>query len=98
MEKAARLKKKVIGAMIYPAVVITIAVGIVSMIMIFVIPKFEQIFKDFKTDLPGITKILLAISRWFANDYGWAYVLFAPIGIMLIVKLIRISQRGHYAV
>jgi type IV pilus assembly protein PilC len=98
MEKAAKLKKKVIGAMIYPAVVITIAVGIVSMIMIFVIPKFEQIFKDFKTELPGITKILLAISRWFANDYGWAYVLFAPIGIMLIVKLVRISQGGRYAV
>ena len=41
MEKAAKLKKKVIGAMIYPAVVITIAVGVVSMIMIFVIPKFK---------------------------------------------------------
>jgi type IV pilus assembly protein PilC len=98
MEKAAKLKKKVIGAMIYPAVVITIAVAIVSMIMIFVIPKFEQIFKDFKTELPGITKVLLAISRWFANDYGWAYVLFAPIGIMLLIKLIRISQGGRYAV
>src|SRR3954466_8310227 len=71
MEKEAKLKKKVIGAMIYPAVVITIAVGIVSMIMIFVIPKFEQIFKDFKTDLPGITKILLAFSGWFPNAYGW---------------------------
>jgi len=98
MEKAAKLKKKVIGAMIYPAVVITIAVAIVSMIMIFVIPKFEQIFKDFKTELPGITQVLLAVSRWFAQDYGWAYVLFAPIGIMLLVKLIRISQGGRYAV
>jgi type IV pilus assembly protein PilC len=98
MEKAAKLKKKVIGAMIYPAVVITIAVGIVSMIMIFVIPKFEQIFKDFKTDLPGITKILLAVSRWFANDYGWAYVLFSPIAFMLLIKLIKISEGGKYFV
>src|SRR3954470_11526346 len=98
MEKDARLKKKVIGAMIYPAVVISIAVAIVSMIMIFVIPKFEQIFKDFKTDLPGITKILLSVSRWFANEYGWAYVLFAPIAMMLIVKLVRISEGGKYAV
>src|SRR3954451_10144562 len=76
MEKAAKLKKKVVGAMIYPAVVITIAVGIVSMIMIVVIPKFEGIFKDFGAKLPGITQLLLDISRWFANDYGWAYVLF----------------------
>src|ERR1043165_8252032 len=78
MEKAAKLKKKVIGAMIYPAVVISIAIGIVSMIMVFVIPKFEAIFRDFKTELPGVTKVLLAVSRWFANDYGWAYVLFSP--------------------
>src|SRR4051794_39380376 len=88
MEKAAKLKKKVIGAMIYPCVVISIAIGIVSMIMIFVIPKFEQIFADFHTDLPGITKALLAVSRWFANDYGWAYVLFTPIAVWLLVKLI----------
>src|SRR6266513_5435057 len=98
MEKAAKLKKKVIGAMIYPAVVITSAVGIVSMIMIFVIPKFEQIFRDFKTELPGITKLLLAISRWFATQYGWAYVLFSPIAFILIIKLIRISEGGKYFV
>src|SRR5437762_7325171 len=98
MEKASKLKKKVIGAMIYPAVVISIAVAIVSMIMIFVIPKFEQIFKDFKTELPAITKVLLAVSRWFAQQYGWAYVLFSPIAITLLIKLIRISEGGKYFV
>src|SRR4029077_4891367 len=64
MEKAAKLKKKVVGAMIYPAVVISIAVGIVSMIMIFVIPKFRSIFADFKTKLPAITEALLFVSNW----------------------------------
>ena len=97
MEKAAKLKKKVIGAMIYPAVVISIAVGIVSMIMIVVIPKFEDIFKDFKLDLPTPTKILLATSRWFANDYGWAYLLAAPFVITGLIKLIRLSEGGKYA-
>src|SRR5438874_4236952 len=95
MEKAARLKKKVIGAMIYPAVVITIAVGIVSMIMVFVIPKFETIFKDFGTKLPTITQYLLDVSRWFAN-WGWAYVLASPIIIALVWKLIRTSEGGKY--
>jgi type IV pilus assembly protein PilC len=95
MEKAAKLKKKVIGAMIYPIVVISIAVGIVSMIMIFVIPKFEQIFKDFGTKLPGVTVVLLNVSRWFAN-WGWLYVLCAPIVFMLIWRLIRISEGGKY--
>src|SRR3954471_15207574 len=98
MEKAAKLKKKVIGAMIYPGVVISIAVGIVSMIMIFVIPKFETIFRDFHTELPAITQVLLTVSRWFAQQYGWAYVLFSPIAFALIIKLIKISEGGRYFV
>jgi len=97
MEKAAKLKKKVIGAMIYPAVVISIAVGVVSMIMIFVIPKFEAIFRDFKLSLPAPTMVLLAISRWFATQYGWAYVLAAPFVIFFGIKLIRLSEGGKYA-
>lgn len=98
MEKAAKLKKKVIGAMIYPAVVITIAVGIVSMIMIFVIPKFEDIFRDFGTKLPPITQVLLVISRWFANDYGWAYIIGFPFFWMILVRLIKLSEGGRYLV
>lgn len=98
MEKAQKLKKKVIGAMIYPAVVISIAVGIVSMIMIFVIPKFEEIFKDFGTKLPTITVVLLNISRWFANQYGWAYLIAFPFVMWLLLKLAKMSEGGRYAV
>src|SRR5947199_8150675 len=97
MEKAAKLKKKVIGAMIYPIVVISIAVGIVSMIMIFVIPKFEEIFRDFGTKLPTITVVLLNISRWFANQYGWAYLLAFPFVMLLLIKLTKLSEGGRYA-
>ncbi len=98
MEKAARLKKKVVGAMIYPAVVISIAVAIVSMIMIFVIPKFEQIFRDFNTKLPAITEMLLTVSRWFAQDYGWAYLIAFPIVWMMMIRLIKMSEGGKYGV
>lgn len=97
MEKAAKLKKKVLGAMIYPAVVVSIAVGIVSMIMIFVIPKFEQIFRDFGTKLPAVTEVLLTVSRWFAN-WGWAYIIAAPFVFMFVIKLIRMSEGGRYFV
>jgi len=97
MEKSAKLKKKVVGAMIYPAVVITIAVGIVSMIMIVVIPKFETIFTDFKLELPGPTQLLLNISRWFAGQYGWAYLLASPFIIAGAMKLIGLSEGGRYA-
>jgi type IV pilus assembly protein PilC len=96
MEKSAKLKKKVIGAMIYPAVVISIAVGVVSVIMVFVIPKFIGIFKDFKATLPPPTLILIAISNWFSQDYGWAYVLFSPILAIVLAKLIRMSETGKW--
>src|SRR5580658_4600272 len=98
MEKAAKLKKKVIGAMIYPVVVISIAVGMVSMIMIFVIPKFKDIFKDFKLELPGPTLVLLGMSHFFANDYGWVYLIAFPFVFGGILKLLRLSDGGRFAV
>jgi type IV pilus assembly protein PilC len=68
------------------------------MIMIFVIPKFEQIFKDFGTKLPAITEYLIGFSSWFAKDFGWAYLVISPIAFTLIVKLIRMSEGGKYFV
>src|SRR5258707_10088487 len=68
------------------------------MIMIFVIPKFEQIFKDFKVSLPPVTVALLVVSRWFANDYGWAYVIAFPFIFIALLKLARMSEGGKYAV
>src|SRR5215217_7465905 len=86
MEKAAKLKKKVIGAMIYPAVVISIAIGIVTMIMIFVIPKFEDIFRDFKLELPAPTKLLMNISHFMAPPTnGWIYILASPFVIFGLI-------------
>jgi len=98
MEKAAKLKKKVLGAMIYPAVVITIACGVVSMIMIVVIPKFTTIFASFGAKLPPVTMVLLNFATWFGPGYGWAYLVVSPIAITLIIKLIRLSQGGKYAI
>ena len=51
MEKAAKLKRRIIGALIYPAVVIFVAAVIVLGIMYFIVPKFESIFEDFDTDI-----------------------------------------------
>ena len=96
MEKAAKLKKKVVGAMIYPAVVITIAVGVVTMIMIVVIPKFQGIFHDFHLKLPWPTQWMMEASNFMANEYGWAYLLFSPIVAVILWRLIRLSDGGRY--
>ncbi|MCL2330425.1 MAG: type II secretion system F family protein [Phycisphaerae bacterium] len=100
MEKAQRLKRKVVGAMIYPVVVILFAVGIVAGIMIVVVPKFEAIFKDFNTTLPAPTQMLIATSNWFVSGAppGWVVLLFSPVVLIATLKLLNKSQSGRYAV
>src|SRR5437868_10930362 len=51
-EKAQQLKRRIIGAMVYPAVVITVAVMILAFIMVQIVPKFKKIFDDFGMKLP----------------------------------------------
>jgi type IV pilus assembly protein PilC len=99
MEKAQRLKAKIKGAMIYPSVVVTFAVGIVTMIMIVVVPKFEEIFKDFDTKLPGATVLLIETSKWFIEGMppGWMVVLFSPIAFIIFMKLLNQSKGGRFA-
>ena len=99
MEKAQRLKRRVIGAMIYPSVVITFSVLIVTGIMIFVVPQFRVIFNDFRTTLPPLTEFLLSTSDWIAMGYpvpGWVVILGSPFIIFFFFKLIGKSKGGKY--
>ncbi len=69
IEKAAKLKAKVKGAMIYPGVVVTVAVAVVAIILIFVIPTFETMFKDFGGALPLPTQIVINMSRFVQGNF-----------------------------
>jgi len=93
-EKSQRLKGRITGAMVYPVVVIMVAVAILSFIMIYIIPKFEKIFKDFGMKLPDITQFLMDTSKWFAT-YWYVLPLF-PMGWWLFLKLIRLNKTGNY--
>jgi len=101
MEKAARLRSRIKGAMIYPTVVVIIAVGIVTGIMYFVIPKFEDIFADFEIELPGLTKFLIKASAWVAGNQtdqlvpGWAVIVASPFIIVVLVKMLRKTNFGR---
>jgi type IV pilus assembly protein PilC len=95
-EKAQALKRKITGAMVYPIVVILVAVLILCFIMVVIVPKFEKIFKDFNMTLPAITLFLMATSRWFST-YWYLLPLF-PLGWYLLIKLIRLNRSGNYAV
>ncbi|MSQ93100.1 MAG: type II secretion system F family protein [Gemmataceae bacterium] len=93
-EKAQSLARRVKGALVYPIVVISVAVLIVSFIMIFIIPKFEKIFLDFKMKLPYLTEVLIATSRWFVKY--WYVIPVIPIFLVVTLKLIRMNRSGAY--
>src|SRR5271170_3411562 len=95
MEKAQKLKRRLKGAMIYPAVVVSFAIIMVSGIMVFVIPKFETLFAQFKTGLPEITVLLMQFSNWMSNEYGWAYIISSPFVIWIMLKLIGKTKPGR---
>ena len=93
-EKAQSLARRIKGAMIYPIVVIGVAVLILSFIMIFIIPKFEKIFADFQMKLPWLTEALIDTSRWFVKY--WYIIPLIPLAIWLTFKLIRLNKTGAY--
>src|SRR5215831_16098584 len=92
-ERAESLKRKVKGAMIYPIVVVTVAVGILTFIMIKIVPAFIKIFQDFKTELPAATVMLMNIS-YFCVHY-WFLIPGIPLSIWLFVKLLRKFNYGR---
>lgn len=93
-EKAQSLKRKVTGAMIYPCAVITVAVVIVGFIMYSIIPKFKAIFADFGVELPGVTLLLISISD--AVVQYWFLGPAIPVGVILLMKIIRRNKTGAY--
>ena len=105
LEKAAKLKRRIISAMIYPAAVISVAAVIVLGIMVLIVPKFIEIFEDFDTELPGLTVFLIEFSKWLIGPLlstgnpdqlvpGIIWTLLSPFFIFLIFKIIRKTKSG----
>jgi type IV pilus assembly protein PilC len=98
MEKAQKLKGRVKGAMIYPAVVLTAAFLILLGLMTFVVPQFESALTEMTegAELPKITQVVLAISAWIAFKWGWAVLLGVPFVLVFLLRIIRRFRVGRY--
>lgn len=100
LEKDYDLRQKVIGAMIYPVIIIVGTLILGFSIAIFVLPKIGRIFKTFKVELPLATRILLHISDFFQN-YGW-WAVFGSIGsiifLFLVLRLKFLRPFTHYLI
>lgn len=81
-EKAQKLKNKIVAAMVYPIIVMFIALAIMVFLMLVIVPRFEKIFQDMLGDankLPGLTKMVIGFSRWMGDN-----VLYLAGGAVLI--------------
>jgi type IV pilus assembly protein PilC len=94
MERAESLKKKVQGAMIYPVVVIMVAVGILTFIMLKIVPVFAKMFEEFGLELPMMTQLLINISGFIVAK--WFLIPLIPICLWLFIKLVCKFSMGRY--
>ena len=69
-EKTEALKKKIKKALFYPAAVLAVAVVVTLILLLFVIPQFEALFKGFGADLPAFTRMVIDLSK-FVQEQGW---------------------------
>ena len=90
-EKAEQLKSKIKKAMFYPAAVVIVAVLVTSLLLLFVVPQFEDIFNGFGAELPAFTQFIIGISRWLQSSW-YFFVIAIVIGIWLFKRTHRTSQ------
>jgi type IV pilus assembly protein PilC len=84
IEKNDKLRRKVRGALVYPIIVLSVAVGVTAVLLLKVTPTFEKMFKDFGGAMPAPTQIVIDISHWLQH-----YVLFLIGGIVAVVVVFR---------
>ena len=93
MEKMAKLKRQVKGAMTYPIITIIIAIIVIAIILVFVIPVFAEMFSDFGASLPAPTLFVMALSN-FAID-NIIYIIGGILAISFLIKRTYASNKGR---
>ena len=91
LEKTEALKSRVRSALFYPTAVIVVAFIITSILLVYVIPQFEDLFKGFGADLPALTLMVIALSKWFQGNW---YFLVGGI-VLGIVGLLQARRRSR---
>lgn len=96
MEKTMALKKKIKGAMTYPAICLAISILILIVILVFVIPVFEEMFSQMDAALPVPTQIVVAMSNAFKNNLLW--IILPTVLLIYIFKKVYSTEKGRYRI
>ncbi|MEF8788247.1 MAG: type II secretion system F family protein, partial [Planctomycetota bacterium] len=95
-EKAADLKRRVLSALIYPAIVILVSIALIGVIMFYVVPQFRKMFEDLGISYPVPTQMLFSFSRNAATY--WYLFIAIPVGLYALIKVVGMTRTGAHAV
>ena len=91
-EKTESIKKKIKKALFYPTAVIIVGIIVSAILLIFVVPTFEELFHGFGAELPAFTQMVIDLSR-FIRDYWWAILLGIAATVIVIANLWKRSPK-----
>lgn len=91
-EKAELLKSKIKKALMYPAVVVLVAIVVTAILLIFVVPQFEDIFSGFGAELPAFTQVVVNLSRWLKSN--WIVPFLGCVGAFFALRYCLVHYPG----
>lgn len=94
IEKAMKLKRKIKGAMIYPAVVVFVAVIVVAILMVYVVPILGKMFSELGGTLPLPTRMVLGMSNFASSWWGGGLILLGAISFFTTIWVVYRSEKG----
>jgi type IV pilus assembly protein PilC len=96
IEKAERLRRKVKGAMVYPSVVLSIALVVIAVLLVFVIPVFQEMFEGLGGELPGVTQFVVDLSSFLRNNI--IYIIVALVLFFIAFNRFKATEKGRIMV
>jgi type IV pilus assembly protein PilC len=96
IEKAEKLKRKVKGAMVYPSVVLSIALIVIAVLLVFVIPVFQEMFEGLGGELPAITQFVVDLSEFLRNNIF--YIIGALVLLFFAFNRFKATEKGRIMV
>jgi type IV pilus assembly protein PilC len=97
LEADVRLRSKIKSAMTYPIIVLVMAIGLSTAMLIFIVPTFTAMFEDLGSELPAFTQMLVNLSAFVMSPLGVITYIVVPVALWQSYKRIRATEKGRYA-
>lgn len=95
LEKIERIKSKIKSAMIYPCTILSVAVGVSLILLLFVVPQFQTMFENAHAQLPAFTRMVISFSN-FLRSYWWILILVIGFSIYFFIRVKRTNERFSF--